>query len=72
MFLNGFASDVEILAFKAPSFIQPINTKNIISNLWDSEISPDPEEDKSIKKLIANVNFGLLEKSNNKVQKSRI
>ena len=72
MFLNGFVSDVEILAFKQPSFIKNIDTKNIIDTLWNSEISPDIEEDKGIKKLIANVNFGLLEKSNNKVQKSKI
>jgi hypothetical protein len=72
MFLNVFVADVEILAFKAPSFIKPIDTKAIIDNLWNTEISPDADEDKSIKKLIANVNFGLLEKSNNKVQKSKI
>ena len=72
MFLNSFAADVEILAFKQPSFIKSINTKDIIDTLWGSEISTDPEEDKGIKKLIANVNFGLLEKSDNKVQKSKI
>ena len=72
MFLNSFAADVEILAFKQPSFIKSINTKDIIDTLWDTEISNDLEEDKGIKKLIANVNFGLLEKSNNKVQKSKI
>jgi len=72
LFLNGFVADVEILAFKQPSFIKKINSKTIIDNLWNNEISTDIEEDKGIKKLIANVNFGLLEKSNNKVQKSKI
>lgn len=72
MFLNGFLSEVEILAFKAPSFMKEINTQDIIETLWKIEISPDPEEDKAIKKLIANVNFGLLEKSTNKAQLSNI
>ena len=52
MFLNSFAADVEILAFKQPSFIKSINTKEIIDTLWDSEISTDPEEDKGIKNLL--------------------
>ena len=59
MFLNSFAGDVEIFAFKQPSFIKSINTKDIIDTLWDSEISTDPGKDKGIQKLIANVNFGL-------------
>ena len=72
MFLNSFVSDVEILACKQPSFLKKIDAKNIIDTLWNNEISPDIDEDKGIKKLIANVNFGLLEKSKNKVQKSKI
>ena len=35
-------------------------------------MSSDVEEDKYCKKLVANVNFGLLEKGQNKVQKSKI
>jgi hypothetical protein len=50
MFLNSFAADFEILAFKKPCFIKSINTKDIIDTLWDTEISDDLEEDKGIKK----------------------
>ena len=72
MFLNQFADEFEILAYKEPSFLKPINTKAMIEALWKEELSPDHEEDKALKKLIANVNFGLLEKSTNKVQKSKM
>ena len=34
MFLNSFAADVEILAFKQPSFIKSINTKDIINTFY--------------------------------------
>ena len=72
MFLNAFLNEVEVLAFKAPSFIKNLDTGKIIKTLWDSKISPDADEDKTIKKLIANVNFGLMEKSTNKVQCSKM
>jgi hypothetical protein len=70
MFLKNFKC--KIIFFKEPSFIKSIDTKTIIDTLYDTEISPNPEEDKTIKKLIANVNFGLLEKSTNKSQVSKL
>ena len=67
-----FLNEVEVLAFKAPSFIKNLDTGKIIKTLWGSKISPNADEDKTIKKLIANVNFGLMEKSTNKVQCSKM
>ena len=64
--------DVEIIAFKAPSFVKRVDYKTIVQDLYKTEIDEDEEMDKYCKKLIANVNCGLLEKSSNKAQKSKI
>lgn len=68
-FLSGL-TNYQILGFKQPSFIKKVNYKDIIDQLWDTDISSIPEEDIKIKKLIANVNFGMLEKSKNTAVKS--
>ena len=44
--------------------------RKITAELWKTDISDKPAEDIRIKKLIANVNFGLLEKNTNKAHKS--
>ena len=44
----------------------------IIDDLQKTRISDDVQEDKGCKKTIANINFGLLEKSKNKAQRSHI
>ena len=44
--------------------------ENIVSELWNTNISHKPKQEAKIKKTIANVNFGLLGKSANKKQKS--
>ena len=68
-FLNKLKlENMKIVAYKQPSFIKDVNYKSIIDDLYKIEISQDPEEDKHIKKLISNVNSGLLEKSYNKKQ----
>ena len=69
MFLHQYPT-VEIIAFKEPSFVYPVKYTDIVDALYASSISPDDHQDNKIKKLIANVNFGLLEKANNKTQKS--
>ena len=56
----------EILAYKTPSFIKPVDYTTAIRELYDTKISPDAKEDVQIKKLIANVNIGLLEKCFNR------
>ena len=61
-----------ILYYKQPSYIHKVDYKQIIDDLWAEQISADEQEDKRIKKTIANINFGLLEKSHNKGQKSRM
>ena len=43
-----------------------------MDDLWAEQISADEQEDRRIKKTIANLNFGLLEKSHSKGQKSRM
>ena len=68
-FLHQYPT-IEIIAFKEPSFVYPVKYTDIVDALYASSISPDDNQDNKIKKLIANVNFGLLEKSNNKTQKS--
>jgi hypothetical protein len=68
-FLNKLKSkNIKIIAYKQPSFIKDVNYKSIIDDLYKTEISQNQEEDKYIKKLISNVNSGLLEKSYNKKQ----
>ena len=70
-FLNHF-KDVEILAFKMPSSIKKVDYKKIVQDLYKTAISENNEEDIYRKKLIANINYGLLEKSKNKQQKTFI
>ena len=47
-----------------------MNYAKLIKQLWATEISDHFPEDAKIKKLIAHVNFGLLEKGTNKSSKS--
>ena len=62
-------SNYQIIGFKRPSFIKKVDYKTISDELWDTEISSIPAEDTHIKKLIGNVNYGLLEKGqNNRIQ----
>ena len=69
MFLQHFKNDVEILYYKDPSFIKKVKYSDIVKKLYDTQISDKEEEDKCLKKLVANVNCGLLEKGVNKAQK---
>ena len=43
-----------------------VNYTKLIKHLWATELSDHFPEDAKIRKLIANVNFGLLEKGTNK------
>ena len=62
----------EIMGFKRPSFIKKVDYKSISNELWNAEISSIPTEDTHIKKLIGNVNYGMLEKGQNTRVKSRV
>ena len=71
-FFKEFINDVDIIYYKEPSFIFDCDYRSIIDDLYNEKISDDDEEDKQIKKMIANVNFGLMEKTYNKSQQSMV
>ena len=52
--------------------MKKVKYNKLVKELFETILSDDAEEDKYCKKLVANVNFGLLEKGQNKVQKSKI
>ena len=68
-FLSQF-KNVKIIAVKTPSFIKQVSYSDIIKELYETKISDNRVEDVFLKKQIANVNIGLLEKSNNKCTES--
>ena len=53
-------------AFKQPSFIKKVDYKTLVDELYAFPISGDAQADVYIKKLVANVNIGLLEKGMNR------
>ena len=81
-FLAGYTDQCEIIYYKQPSRVYKVDYGKITKQLWQTDISDKyPEDalasakprghcDTKIKKLIANVNFGLLEKSTNTVSRS--
>ena len=71
-FLNEFFDKCEVLYYKEPSFKYEVDYKKLVDDLWKTDISLDEAEDTRIKKLISNVNIGLLEKSTNTSQKSLV
>ena len=70
MLLKHFVKQCKILYCKQPSRVYKVDYRKITAELWKTDISDKPAEDIRIKKLIANVNFGLLEKNTNKAHKS--
>ena len=71
MFLKKVINpDYTILYFKKPSSIKKVDYQTIVDELWKSKISDDEYIDTYITKLFGNINFGLLEKSQNKSQRS--
>ena len=65
-------NNINIISYKEPSNLKDVNYDNIIEELYNENISDDKNIDIYIKKLIGNVNFGLLEKSYNKIVDSHI
>jgi hypothetical protein len=63
---------VDIVAVKQPSFVKKVNYKQVVEDLWKTQISDDAEEDILIKKRIANCNYGMMEKGVNRNQSSHI
>ena len=70
--MKYFLKHVDIHYYKEPSFIKEVTYSDIVNNLFNTKLSDNENEDKYIKKTIANVNCGLLEKGINKAQKSFI
>ena len=72
-FMSKEPKNIQILAYKLPSFIRKVQYGEIVKELWNTPISPqNPDEDKIVKKMIANVNFGIMEKGVCRNQKSFI
>ena len=69
-FLKHYADVVEIMYYKTPSNIKKVDYKKLIDELWSVKFDEDEAKDKDIKKMIGNINFGLLEKQTNTVRKS--
>ena len=66
-------NNINIISYKEPSNLKDVNYDNIIEELYNENISDDKNIDIYIhQKLIGNVNFGLLEKSYNKIVDSHI
>ena len=70
MFLKHFVKQCKILYYRQPSRVYKVDYRKNTAELWKTDISDKPAVDIRIKKLIANVNFGLLEKNTNKAHKS--
>ena len=69
-FLKHYADVVEIIYYKTPSNVKKVDYKKLIDELWSVRFDEDEAKDKDIKKMIGNINFGLLEKQTNTVRKS--
>ena len=65
-------TDLKIICYKKPYYIHKVNYSDVVDELNQTFLSDDIEEDKSNKKRIANITFGMLEKSNNTAQRSYI
>ena len=63
------ANDLKILYYKTPSFIHDVTYNELVQEIWRKSISDHEELDKLIKKLIVNVNIGLLEKPRTPLKK---
>ena len=61
LFLKEFADKVEILYFKRPSCVYDVDYKKCIQKLYDTKISEKTAEDTKAKKMIVNVNIGMLD-----------
>ena len=57
---------MNITAVKQPSFIKEVDYATLVNELYETKISDNDVHDVYIKKLVANVNIGLLEKCYNR------
>ena len=61
---------VDVIYFKTPSKIASVNYKKLVDELNEMKFDDDEVKKKKIKKMIFNINIGLLEKQRNTVRKS--
>jgi hypothetical protein len=57
---------MNIVAVKQPSFVKEVDYATLVKELYETKISDNEVHDVYIKKLVANVNIGLLEKCYNR------
>ena len=62
----------KILYYKQPSFKHKVYYQKYVDELFDEHISDNKFEDEKIKKNIANINIGLLEKGSNKASRNKM
>ena len=65
-------TNLKIIYYKQPSYIHKVKSKSIVHELWEKQLRDHEDDDKQIKKKIANIKFGMLEKSNSIAQRSDI
>ena len=46
MFISEFINDVEIIAYKSPSFMKKVKYEQLVKELFETSMSSDAEEDK--------------------------
>ena len=69
-YLKKYFKYVDIIYFKTPSKIASVNYKKLVDELNEMKFDDDEIKNKKIKKMIFNINIGLLEKQSNTVKKS--
>jgi hypothetical protein len=67
-----FFAEAQVIAVTSPSFVNKVKYTKLVKDLYKTSITNEADEDTCFKTLIANVDFGCLERGQNKVQKSKI
>ena len=62
----------KILYYKVPAYTYKDQYDKLIDDLWAVDLSEDASQDKRLKKQIANITFGLMEKGENRKSQSRV
>ena len=62
----------KILYYKVPAYTYKDEYDKPIDDLWAVDLSEDASQDKRLKKQIANITFGLMEKGENRKSQSRV
>ena len=71
-YLKKYFKHVDILYFKTPSKYAKVDYRKLVDELNDMRFDDDEVKNKKSKKIIFNINIGLLEKQSNTVRKSLV